>query len=147
MFGRFMNTSLIKKCFDNICMFNIALCGRKEVCVSMYIEQMLNLFVSSPPFLYPLKTSENLMVFGCFQGVEKWYIGEKWNLKDISAALDIENLINYVATLKIKRKITTLKCWTYYAGSNSKNQILNIKVIKQVLWESRFFNAQKMKRG
>ena len=28
-------------------------------------------------FFYPLKTSENLMVFGCLQGVEKGCIGGK----------------------------------------------------------------------
>ena len=30
------------------------------------------------PFSTPLKTSENRKVFGCFQGVEKGYIGKKW---------------------------------------------------------------------
>ena len=35
----------------------------------------LNLFVSNTPFLYPLKTSEDLMVFWCFQGEEKGCIG------------------------------------------------------------------------
>ena len=35
----------------------------------------INPFVSYAPFLYPLKTSENLTVF-CFQGVEKRYIGK-----------------------------------------------------------------------
>ena len=29
------------------------------------------------PFLYPLKTLENLPVF-CFQGVEKGFMGNKW---------------------------------------------------------------------
>ena len=28
-------------------------------------------FVPNAPFLYPLKTSENLTAFGCFQGVKK----------------------------------------------------------------------------
>ena len=31
----------------------------------------INSFVLNTPFLYPLKTSENLTVFWCFQGVEK----------------------------------------------------------------------------
>ena len=34
----------------------------------------LNPFVPSAPFLYPLKTSENLMVFWCFLGVEKGWV-------------------------------------------------------------------------
>ena len=33
---------------------------------------------SEKPFLDSLKTSENLTVFWCFQGVEKGYIGNKW---------------------------------------------------------------------
>ena len=37
-----------------------------------------NPFVPNAPFLYPLKTSENLKVFWCFQGVEKRCIGNKW---------------------------------------------------------------------
>ena len=42
-----------------------------------------NLFVCNAPFLYPLKISENLKVFWCFQGVEKWCIGNKWVNKEI----------------------------------------------------------------
>ena len=34
--------------------------------------------VCNAPFLYPLKTSENLEVFWCFQGVEKGCIENKW---------------------------------------------------------------------
>ena len=32
-------------------------------------------FITSTPFLYPLKASENLTVFWCFQGIEKGCIG------------------------------------------------------------------------
>ena len=39
---------------------------------------MLNPFVLNAPFLYPLKMSENLTVFRCFQGVEKGCNGSKW---------------------------------------------------------------------
>ena len=35
------------------------------------IEKITNPFVPNSPFLYRLKTSENLTVFWCFQGVEK----------------------------------------------------------------------------
>ena len=35
-------------------------------------------FVPKGPFLYPLKISEDLMVFWCFQGVEKRCTGNKW---------------------------------------------------------------------
>ena len=38
----------------------------------------INPFVPNAPFLYPLKTSENLTVFWCFQGIEKGRIGKEW---------------------------------------------------------------------
>ena len=37
-----------------------------------------NPFVPSSPFFCPLKTSKNVTVFWCFQGVEKGCIGNKW---------------------------------------------------------------------
>ena len=37
-----------------------------------------NPFVPNAFFLYPLKSSENLAVFWCFQGVEKGCIGNEW---------------------------------------------------------------------
>ena len=42
------------------------------------IINQLNPFVPNTPFLYPLKTSENRKIFGCFQGIEKRCIGNKW---------------------------------------------------------------------
>ena len=39
---------------------------------------MLNPFVPNSPFFYPLKTPEDRKVFWCFQGIEKWCIGNKW---------------------------------------------------------------------
>ena len=38
----------------------------------------INPFVRNVPILYPLKMSENLMVFRCFHGLEKRCIGSKW---------------------------------------------------------------------
>ena len=38
----------------------------------------LNPFVPNAPFLYPLKTSEDFMIFWCFQRVEKRCIGNVW---------------------------------------------------------------------
>ena len=40
-------------------------------------ENKLNPFLPNAPFLYPLKTSENLKVFLHFQWVEKGYIGNE----------------------------------------------------------------------
>ena len=44
-------------------------------------------FVTNAPFSLPLKTSENLMVFWCFQGVKKGCIGNKWANTRLSEAL------------------------------------------------------------
>ena len=39
--------------------------------------EYFNLFVANAPFLYRPKTSENLIVFWCSQGIEKVCIGNK----------------------------------------------------------------------
>ena len=61
-------------CLQNICenlkyvsfpRYNLYLCN-------------LNPFVPNAPFPYPLKKSENLTVFWCFQGVEQEFIGNEW---------------------------------------------------------------------
>ena len=47
----------------------------------------MNPFVSSAPFLYLGKTSENRKVFGYFQGVEKSCTGNEWvNMLDYAIA-------------------------------------------------------------
>ena len=42
------------------------------------IRLFIKVFVANAPFLYPLKTSENLSVFEYFQGVVKGRIWNKW---------------------------------------------------------------------
>ena len=44
-------------------------------------------FFPNVPFLHSLKTSENLMIFWCFQGVEKGCIGNKWTNNRITIVL------------------------------------------------------------
>ena len=39
---------------------------------------MIKPFIPNATFLYPLKTSENLTIFWCFQGLKKGCIGTKW---------------------------------------------------------------------
>ena len=39
---------------------------------------LLNPFVPNESFFYPLKTSGNLKIFLCFEGVDKECIGKKW---------------------------------------------------------------------
>ena len=46
--------------------------------LTSYSVFFINPFLPNAHFLYPLKTSENLMVFWCFQGVEKGCIGNEW---------------------------------------------------------------------
>ena len=55
-------------------------------------QSFINPLVPNVPFLYPLKTSENLTVFWCFQGVEKWCIGNEW-VKDIFFILNVPKYI------------------------------------------------------
>ena len=43
---------------------------------------LVNPFVLNAFFPYPLKTSENLTVFLCFQGIEQEFIGNEWIKKD-----------------------------------------------------------------
>ena len=62
-----------------LCVFNYIFLkekSKKKICFTNIKFNALNPFVPSAPFLYPLKTSENLNVFWCFQGVEEeclWY--------------------------------------------------------------------------
>ena len=49
-------------------------------------DKQIKPFVPNAPFLYTLKTSENLTAFWCFQGLEKGYIGNKW-VKDKQSSL------------------------------------------------------------
>ena len=46
--------------------------------ISDFWQGCLNTFVPNATFLYPLKASESLTVFWCFQGAEKRWIGDKW---------------------------------------------------------------------
>ena len=45
---------------------------------SLSVDSLLNPFVPNSPFSYPLKASENLQDFRCFQEVEKGSIGNEW---------------------------------------------------------------------
>ena len=42
---------------------------KKKICFTLVKFDVFNQFVPRAPFLYPLKTLENLNVFWCFQGV------------------------------------------------------------------------------
>ena len=44
----------------------------------MLIFFMFNPFIPNAPFLYPLKTLENILVYWCFQAAERGCMGNKW---------------------------------------------------------------------
>ena len=67
--------------------FSLSLCWN-------ILENAFKPFVSNAPFLYPLKTSENLTIFWCFQGIERECIGNEW--------------VNMFAWLTVLTKLTTL---------------------------------------
>ena len=77
------------------------LCRKKafDLTASLYnaivLHLLINSFVPNPPFLYPLKTSENRKVFWCFQGVEKGCIENKWVKRLALADLILASLIWY----------------------------------------------------
>ena len=50
----------------------------KKKSIPVTNENLGNPFVPNTSFLYPLKTSENLLVFWCLLGVEKGCIGNEW---------------------------------------------------------------------
>ena len=73
---------------------------------------ILNRFVPNTPFLYPLKTSENLKVVWCFQGVQKGCIGNKWvNIYNQIIFLNPqwETSFNHFHIIKFRRWFETSK--------------------------------------
>ena len=65
-----------------------------EALIIISLLLSVNSFVLNAPFLYPLKTSENLQVFWCFQGLEKACIGNEWVNNTI---IDAQIFVLYVA--------------------------------------------------
>ena len=55
---------------------------KKEAARFGKLKYYINPLAPDTSFLHPLKTSENCKVFWCFQGVEKWCIGNEWVKKD-----------------------------------------------------------------
>ena len=78
----------------------------------IFLYANINPFVPNTPFLYPLKTSENLTVFWCIHGVEKGCIGYKWIKKKerITPFPDVV-LVSLLSTLN--RLHSLLRCFHY----------------------------------
>ena len=61
----------ILKIYSFLCVFNYMFLKEKcekKICFTIVKFNVFNSFVSNAPFLYPLKTSENLNDFWCFHG-------------------------------------------------------------------------------
>ena len=100
----------------------------------MYVESF-NPFVASAPFLYPLKISENLPVFWCFQGLEKRCIGNKWfDLFKVFRCITLTNIVYRCMTLidllfcgkqslsRLKANRTSVyKCYIYTCSRTFRN--------------------------
>ena len=69
----------------------------------------INPFTPNGHFLYPLKRSEILKVFWCFQGVEKGCIGKKYGLKQKLIVSLITNFSYHVEYLNKEWKNWTWK--------------------------------------
>ena len=67
------------------------LCRLLVLVVNFTTYVCINPFVPNAPFLYTLKTSENLMVFWYFQGVEKGCMENKWVKTWINVAMKKQN--------------------------------------------------------
>ena len=72
------------KIYSFFCVFNYMFLKekcKKKIYFAIVKFNDFNPFVPSAPFLYPLKTSENLNVFWCFQGVAEWCLGIGFKFK------------------------------------------------------------------
>ena len=86
--------------------------------VLYFINSLFSPFVPNAPFLYPLKTSENLAVFWCFQGVEKGCIVNEWvkrklMYKSKQVSIKISKISKFSFTFKLneKKKVPLKMIW------------------------------------
>ena len=88
----------------------------------------LNSFAPNAPFLYPLKTSKNLTVFWCFQGVEKGCIRNKW----VKTFLWFGNFTKqFIIIINIRKR--HFLCSLYYGLQTECSNILGSASIHNVL--------------
>ena len=87
----------------------------------IFLHANINPFVPNAPFLYSLKTSENLTVFWCIHEVEKRCIGNKWIKKKeritpfswrrLGVFIINSEQTSFVAPVFPLLLIWTRKCW------------------------------------
>ena len=71
------------------------------------LTKFLNPLVPNAAFLYPLKISETLTVFWCFQGEEKGCIGNEWVNPSFCDCYKIWQLFNYFSSVALFKVIWT----------------------------------------
>ena len=101
--------------FYHMQMFCFSLLTNFEI--ASFLVILLNPFVPNEPFLYPLKTSENLKVLWCFQGVKKGCIGNKWLKRCWPCALETKIMkpaLYEVLENKKKKKIGCLTTQLFF---------------------------------
>ena len=79
------------------------LCRLLVLVVSFTTYVYINPFFPNAPFLYTLKTSENLMVFWYFQGLEKGCIENKWVKTWTNVAMKKQNARIFQVKLQKRR--------------------------------------------
>ena len=110
-----------------------------------WVMETINPFVPNAPFLYPLKTSANLADFGCFQGVEKGCIGNKWiNVKEKYFVQSIGNKWINVKEKYFVTDISNIKK-AFSSTGEKKKQLSHLLWIDTCLVESTKTFAMTMK--
>ena len=117
--------------------------GRLLQCVKENLYWMFfNPLVPCTPFLYPLKTLENLQVFWCFQGLEKACIGNKWvNYVFTHVPPHVKVLfLMFVRGLLVrhiwpKYKTILKKLWYKYTNEDSVRNVFTMYIFLKLTFE------------
>ena len=115
-------------------------------CIPTCWVLLRNPFVTNVLFLYPLKISENRKVFGCFQGVQKGWIGYKWvkrpylfRLSSINFAFSIlEYFVSLTLTFSQENCIfstcETVSSWKVSQISKKVDTNKYLHWLKKLIW-------------
>ena len=108
---------------------------------ALYFEylNLINPFVPNAPFLFPVKTSENLKVFWRFQGVEKLCIGNKWVNYSLATILIYE-----APTVRNTKKKFSIKDFLIWIWSHLLKKSLMENFIFLQWWKELFAGVVKI---
>ena len=111
--------------------FEIAFKSKPRLILSnTYYSSIFHPFVTNARFLYPLKTSENFMVFWCFKGVQKRCIGNKWVLTKNCDYVDYCVTDTCIWQTKKKRTVLSNICRSIFCLT---------KTTTVVTWQDEYF--------